>query len=158
MRKKDLCPELSFSCLFDIYDPPQLLRMTSPMAFRCVQVASGKARCVGQPRGRSMAQRPPCNALRKRPREDALLEADRSHQQRRVKILKEQLDSSEAAVELLKERLEGLEIVAQVSKELERFCCGSLRPATRSQRAELALRWHEADEEWRRQFEYWSVI
>ena len=56
-------------------------------------------------RGRSlaaalMAQRPPCDMLRKRPREDALLEAERSHQRARVAGLDE---------ELLDEMLRGLE-------------------------------------------------
>ena len=51
-------------------------------------MAPGEARRVGG-RGRSslaaalMAQRPPCNVLRKRPREEALLEAKRSHQRAR---------------------------------------------------------------------------
>ena len=31
-------------------------------------------------------------------------------------------------------------------------------PATRAQRAELALRWLEADEKWRGLFECWDVI
>ena len=47
-----------------------------------------------------MAQRPPCDMLRKRPREDALLEAERSHQRARVAGLDE---------ELLDEMLRGLE-------------------------------------------------
>ena len=47
-----------------------------------------------------MAQRPPCDMLRKRPREDALLEAERSHQRARIAGLDE---------ELLDEMLRGLE-------------------------------------------------
>ena len=38
-----------------------------------------------------MAQRPPCDMLRKRPREDALLEAERSHQRARIAGLDEEL-------------------------------------------------------------------
>ena len=47
-----------------------------------------------------MAQRPPCDMLRKRPRKDALLEAERSHQRARIAGLDE---------ELLDEMLRGLE-------------------------------------------------
>ena len=38
-----------------------------------------------------MVQRSPDDALRKRPREDALLEAERSHQRRRVEFLEEEM-------------------------------------------------------------------
>ena len=38
-----------------------------------------------------MAQRPPCDMLRKRPRKDALLEAKRSHQRARIAGLDEKL-------------------------------------------------------------------
>ena len=38
-----------------------------------------------------MAQRPPCDMLRKRPREDALLEAERSHQRHIIAQLDEEL-------------------------------------------------------------------
>ena len=87
-RKKD--PELSFSRLLTfsimlIFDP-MLKEMTSSAAFRCVQAwllekpaawADEDAPCLA---AALMAQRPPCDMLRKRPREDALLEAERSHQ------------------------------------------------------------------------------
>ena len=46
-----------------------------------------------------MAQRPPA----KRPREDALLEAERSHQ-RRIELLEEQLLGEEAEVRRLEEQ------------------------------------------------------
>ena len=43
-----------------------------------------------------MAQRPPCNMLRKRPREDALLEAERLHQRHIIAQLdKELLDKTQ---------------------------------------------------------------
>ena len=90
-----------------IFDPPQLLKeMTSSAAFRCVQAwllekpaawADEDAPCLA---AALMAQRPPCDMLRKRPREDALLEAERSHQRARIAGLDE---------ELLDEMLRGLE-------------------------------------------------
>ena len=90
-----------------IFDPPQLLKeMTSSAAFRCVQAwllekpaawADEDAPCLAPAQ---MAQRPPCDMLRKRPREDALLEAERSHQRARIAGLDE---------ELLDEMLRGLE-------------------------------------------------
>ena len=64
--------------------------MTSSAAFRCVQAwllekpaawADEDAPCLA---AALMAQRPPCDMLRKRPREDALLEAERSHQRARI--------------------------------------------------------------------------
>ena len=84
-KKKD--PELSFSRFLNDFEPPQLLKeMTSSAAFRCVQAwllekpaawADEDAPCLV---AALMAQRPPCDMQRKRPREDALLEAERSHQ------------------------------------------------------------------------------
>ena len=80
--------------------------MTFSAAFRCVQAwllekpaawADENAPCLA---AALMAQRPPCNMLRKRPREDALLEAERSHQRARIAGLDE---------ELLDEMLRGLE-------------------------------------------------
>ena len=78
-------------------NPPQLLKeMTSSKAFRCVQAwllekpaawADEDAPCLA---AALMAQRPP----NKRPRKDALLEAERSHQRRRIELLKEQLRAS----------------------------------------------------------------
>ena len=69
-----------------IFDPPQLLKeMTSSAAFRCVQAwllekpaawADKDAPCLA---AALVAERPPCDTQRKRPREDALLEAERSH-------------------------------------------------------------------------------
>ena len=83
-------PELSFR--FNDFEPPQLLKeMTSSAAFRRVQAwllekpaAWADAPCLA---AALMAQRPPA----KRPREDALLEAERSHQRRRIELLEEQL-------------------------------------------------------------------
>ena len=71
--------------------------MTSSAAFRCVQAwllekpaawADEDAPCIA---AALMAQRPPCDMLRKRPREDALLEAERSHQRARIAGLDEEL-------------------------------------------------------------------
>ena len=83
-----------------------LKEMTSSAAFRCVQAwllekpaawADEDAPCLT---AALMAQRPPCDMLRKRPREDALLEAECSHQRARIAGLDE---------ELLDEMLRGLE-------------------------------------------------
>ena len=88
-----------------IFDP-MLKEMTSSAAFRCVQAwllekpaawADEDAPCLA---AALMAQRPPCDMLRKRPREDALLEAERSRQRARIAGLDE---------ELLDEMLRGLE-------------------------------------------------
>ena len=88
-KKKDT--ELS-SRLLDDFEPPQLLKeMTSSKAFRCVQawLLEKPAAWADDPclAAAQMAQRPPA----KRPREDALLEAERSHQRRRIELLEEQL-------------------------------------------------------------------
>ena len=81
---------LSRYCLFD---PPQLLKMTSSAAFRCVQAwllekpaawADKDAPCLA---AALMAQRPPYE----RPCEDALLEAERSHQRHLIAQLDEEL-------------------------------------------------------------------
>ena len=74
-----------------------------------------------------MAQRPPT----KRPRKDALLEAERSHQRDLIKLLNEQLDSAEAEV-----RSADLE---EIMREV-----GYVSAALHKQ-AELALRWFEAN-------------
>ena len=67
--------------------------MTSSAAFRCVQAwllekpsawADEDAPCLA---AALMAQRPPCDMQRKRPREDALLEAERSHQRHLISQL-----------------------------------------------------------------------
>ena len=87
-------------------NPPQLLKeMTSSKAFRCVQAwllekpaawADEDAPCLA---AALMAQRPST----KRPREDALLEAERSHQRRRIELLEEQLLGEEAEVRRLEQ-------------------------------------------------------
>ena len=67
-----------------------LKEMTSSAAFRCVQAwllekpaawADEDAPCLA---AALMAQRPPCDMLRKRPREAALLEAERSRQRAHI--------------------------------------------------------------------------
>ena len=94
-----------------------------------------------------MAQRPP----NKRPREDALLEAERSHQRRRIEILDaershkrrliEHLEVQQAKVKRLEERLRDL---GQVKNEVDYVS----EEAVYGQRAELALRWFEANAAW----------
>ena len=70
--------------------------MTSSMAFRCAQawLLEKPAAWVGEDAPNLadalMVQRPPGDALRKRPREDALLEAERSRQRSRIELLEEE--------------------------------------------------------------------
>ena len=86
-----------------------------------------------------MAQRPPA----KRPREDALLEAERSHQRRRIELLDAERSHLRGRIKLLNELLDDSE--AKVER-LEDNSTALRTPATRSQRAELALRWFERDD------------
>ena len=93
-KKKD--PELTFSRFLAFsmaLIPPQLLKMTSSAAFRCVQAwllekpavwADEDAPCLA---AALMAQRP----FYMRPRKDALLEAKRSHQRHLIAQLDEEL-------------------------------------------------------------------
>ena len=84
--------------------------MTSSAAFRCVQAwllekpaawADEDAPCLA---AALMAQRPPCDMQRKRPREDALLEAERSHQRHLIAQLDwELLGETQCRMELERE-------------------------------------------------------
>ena len=73
--------------------------MTSSKAFRCVQawLQEKPAAWADDPclAAAQMAQRPPA----KRPREDALLEAERLHQRRRIELLNKHLLGEEAEVD-----------------------------------------------------------
>ena len=115
--------------------------MTSSRAFRCVQawLQEKLAVWVGEDApdlaSALMVQRPRSDVLRKRPREDALLEAERSHQQPRIELLEEQLESPEAELLEVKER----ESAAQISRDAVAEAALHA-PATRTQRAEMALR------------------
>ena len=86
------------------------------------------------------AQRPP----NKRPREDALLKAERSHQRRRIELLEEQLHAADLDVRDLARKLEDTEHTAVIAEEAGQIFTALCTPATRAQRAELALRWFEA--------------
>ena len=99
-------------------------------------MASGKAQ-RGRMTPAQMAQRPPT----KRPREDALLEADRT--------LDEQLDGTLAEARRLACKLENTEHSQEVLEEVCEICAALRTPATRAQRAELALRWFESNITWR---------
>ena len=117
--------------------------MTSSKAFRCVQawLREKPAAWTDDPclAAAQMAQRPPT----KRPREDALLEAERSHQRRRIELLNKHLLGEEAEVRRLEQC----------------FAAAALQaPATRSQRAELALRWFEAHDTWGGKWDAWDVV
>ena len=92
-----------------------------------------------------MAQRPPT----KRPREDALLEAERSHQRRRIELLNKHLLGEEAEV-LEEQCFAASTIMSEVSHVSA--------PATRSQRAELALRWFEAHDTWSGKWDAWDAV
>ena len=138
-------------------NPPQLLKeMTSSKAFRCVQAwllekpaawADEDAPCLA---AALMAQRPPT----KRPREDALLEAERSHQRRRIELLEEQLLGEEAEVRRLEKCLVGVDL-EEIMSEVSHVSAALDDQATRSQRAELALRWFEAHDTWSGR---WEVV
>ena len=103
---------------FNDFEPPQLLKeMTSSAAFRCVQawLLEKPAAWADDPclAAAQMAQRPS-----NKPREDALLEAERSHQRRRIEILDAErshkrrliahLEVQQAKVKRLEERLRDL--------------------------------------------------
>ena len=77
---------LEWSQMLDQKNPPQLLDMTSSKAFRCVQ-----AWLLEKP---AAWADDPCLAA-------ALLEAERSHQRRRIELLEEQLLGEEAEVRRL---------------------------------------------------------
>ena len=105
--------------------------MTSSAAFRCVQAwllekpaawVDADAPCLA---AALMAQRPPCDMLRKRPREDALLEAERSHQRHIIAQLDEELldetlrsEERERDNRNLHRRVDGLNDI--IDKERER--------------------------------------
>ena len=139
-------------------NPPQLLKeMTSSAAFRCVQAwllekptAWADDPCLA---AAQMAQRPPA----KRPREDALLEAERSHQRRRIELLDKQLDGALVEVRRLACELENTERSQEVLEEVCEICTALRTPATRAQRAELALRWFESDITWYGRWKNWKV-
>ena len=85
--------------------PPQLLKeMTSSKAF-----AWADDPCLA---AAQMAQRP-----NKRPREDALLEAERSHQRRRIELL-DKLDSTLVEARRLACKLENTEHSQEVLEEV----------------------------------------
>ena len=111
--------------------------MTSSAAFRCVQAwllekpaawADEDAPCLA---AALMAQRPPCDMQRKRPREDALLEAERSHQRHLIAQLDwELLGETLCRMELERENISAggwaastissTEIASERIEELER--------------------------------------
>ena len=100
-------------------------------------MASGKACHVGGA-GRSL----PCGCSdgpAAWPRKDALLEAERSHQRRRIELLDEQLDGALEEVRRLTYKLEDTEHLVEVSEEAGDIFTALRTPATRAQRAELAL-------------------
>ena len=119
--------------------------MTSSEAFRCVQawLQEKPAAWVGEDApclaAALMAQRPPT---------DALLEAGRSRQCRRIKLLEE-------TVKCLVASVDPEEIMREVSYVSEEAVDGQ---AMRAQRAELALRWFEADETWGGEWDYSDAV
>ena len=142
-------------------NPPQLLKeMTSSKAFRCVEAwllekpaawADEDAPCLA---AALMAQRPPT----KRPREDALLEAERSHQRRRIELLEEQLLGEEAEVRRLEKCLVASVELEEIMREVSHVFAALDGQATRAQRAELALRWFEADAAWSGEWDAWDAV
>ena len=131
--------------------------MTSSAAFRCAQAwllekpaawEDDDAPCLT---AALMAQRPPA----KRPRENALLEAERSHQRRRIELLEEQLLDEEAEVRRLEEQAASADL-EEIMSEVSHVSAALQAPATRSQRAELALRWFEAHDAWSGRWDAWE--
>ena len=121
--------------------------MTSSAAFRCVQAwllekpaawADDDAPCLA---AALMAQRPPA----KRPREDALLEAERSHQRRRIAGLDEELlDETLRGIELerenrnLRRRVGGLNDIIDRDRERARVRIEELERSNRILRQRVA--------------------
>ena len=130
-------------------EPPQLLKeMTSSKAFRCVQawLLEKPAAWADDPclAAAQMAQRPPA----KRPREDALLEAERSHQRRRIELLEEQLLGEEAEVRRLEEQC------FAASTDLEEI----MSEVSHVSAALHALRWFEAHDTWSGRWDAWDAV
>ena len=113
-----------------------LKEMTSSKAFRCVQawLLEKPAAWADDPclAAAQMAQRPP----NKRPCEDVLLEAKRSHQRRRIELLKEQLRAADLDARRLARMLEDTKPAAVIAEEAGQIFTALRTPATRSQRAE----------------------
>ena len=146
-------------CSNGLKNPPQLLKeMTSSKAFRCVQawLLEKPAAWADDPclAAAQMAQRPPT----KRPREHVLLEAERSRQRRRVELLNKQLLSEEAEVRRLEKCLAASTDLEEIMSEVSHVSAALHAPATRSQRAELALRWFEAHETWGGRWDAWDAV
>ena len=129
-------------------------------AFRCVQAwllekpaawADKDAPCLA---AALMAQRPPT----KRPREDALLEAERTHQRRRIELLDKHLLGEEAEVRRLEKCLVASVDQEEIMREVSYVSAALDDQATRAQRAELALRWFEADAAWGGKWDAWDAV
>ena len=75
-----------------------------------------------------MAQRPPT----KRPREDALLEAERSHQRRRIELLNKHLLGEEAEVRLEEQCFAASTDLEEIMSEVSHVSAALQAPATRS--------------------------
>ena len=106
-----------------------LKEMTSSAAFRCVQawLLEKPAAWADEDAPALMAQRPPA----KRPREDALLEAERSHQRRRIELLEEQLLGEEAEVRRLEEQCFAASTdLEQIMSEVSHVSAALQAPAT----------------------------
>ena len=142
----------SLSRFLNDFEPPQLLKeMTSSAAFRCVQAwllekpaawADEDAPCLA---AALMAQRPPCDMQRKRPREDALLEAERSHQRHLIAQLDwELLGETQCRMELerenrnLRRRVGGLNDIIDRDRERARLRIEELEHSNRILRLRLA--------------------
>ena len=72
----------------------------------------------------------------------------KAHQRRRIELLDEQLDGALVEVRRLARELENTEHSQEVLEEVCEICTALRTPATRAQRAELALRWFESDITW----------
>lgn len=128
-------------------------------AFRCVQgwllekPAGWVDRDAPDLVAAAMVQQP----RSKRPREDALLQAERSHQDSLLEDRNRLEERLEEAEEELWETKDDLGALRSGVNEV----CGAVsesQPNSRAQKAELALRFFETYDEWAGLVEYWDVV
>ena len=113
-------------------------------------MASGKARRVG---GRSL----PCGCSDGPAA--SLQAAERSHQRRRIELLNKHLLGEEAEVRRLEEQCFAASTdLEEIMSEVSHVSAALQAPATRSQRAELALRWFEAHATWSGKWDAWDAV
>ena len=82
-----------------------------------------------------------------------------SHQRRRIELLNKHLLGKEAEVRRLKEQCFAASTdLEKIMSEVSHVSAALQAPATRSQRAELALRWFEAHDTWSGKWDAWDAV